>query len=165
MKKDITHEELTKLLNYDSESGLFTWKVNRGGRKIGDIAGTTDNYGYILITVNTKMYKAHRLAWFYCFQEWPENDIDHINGLPYDNKLDNLRDAIHANNIRNRVRKNKNNTSGFTGVSKTKHDRYEAFITFNQKKIHLGLFNTAEEASNARKLKAQELLGEYYNDH
>jgi len=61
----LTQKELKKRLNYDPITGLFTWaskKSNFSRIKIGAIAGTLDNKGYIIIRLNKKGYKAHRLA-------------------------------------------------------------------------------------------------------
>lgn len=65
----IKHERLCELLHYCPETGIFTWKVTRKGlAKAGTVAGSTNGRGYRQISVDGKLYLAHRLAWFYCFQ-------------------------------------------------------------------------------------------------
>lgn len=70
---------------------------------------------------------------------------DHIDGDPLNNIRANLRVASFAENARNSKRP-KNNTSGYKGVWFTKDKRWRASIHVNNKTIHLGSFDTAEEA-------------------
>jgi hypothetical protein len=72
--------------------------------------------------------------------------VDHINGNTLDNRRDNLRICTHAENMRNRF-PNKNNPSGYKGVSWYKRQqKWRSQIRVDNKKIHLGYFNTPEEA-------------------
>lgn len=148
---------LADFLHYNPSSGMFIWKVKRGQRiKPGYPAGSLDNHGYIKIMVARKMYKAHRLAWFLTHGEWPENQIDHINGNRSDNRIANLRLASNKQNAENRgVRSD--NTSGYRGVSfDKKSGMYEASIRHNGKKVCLGFFEKAEEAAlKAKKAREQ----------
>ncbi len=151
-EKLITQEYLKTILKYNPETGDFKWvKLNKFASRIqiGDIAGCLTNNGYISIQINGKLYPAHRLAWLYMTGSWPEFDIDHIEGIniPFFNKFSNLRDT-NRNNW-NRV-DNKNNTSGFRGVSFHKPTgKWRARIKVNGINKHLGYFNTPEEASAA----------------
>jgi len=111
----ITQNELKQQLSYNPETGLFTRITkNKGRGKVGDVAGGDDK-GYVAIRVYSKRYSAHRLAWLYVYGSFPKGEIDHINGIRSDNRIDNLRDVSHKNNTRNR-RKSKLNKSGVTGV-------------------------------------------------
>ena len=115
---DITHIRLTELLDYDSVTGIWKWKVSTTKSiKIGDTAGckSQGTKGYVWIRADKKLYRAHRLAWFYMTKEWPSHQIDHINGIRDDNRWSNLRQATHSENQHNRT-VNKNNTSGYNGV-------------------------------------------------
>ena len=148
--KDITVETLRCLLDYDPKTGIFRWLVNRQRIKMGAVAGTIDHYGYIVIMVNGTNLKAHRLAWLYTHGVWPEQQIDHINGVKADNRIANLRDVPQSMNQHNQVRTKKNNTSGFCGVSWEKRDkRWRAMIMVNGRKQHIGLFDTPEAAHAA----------------
>lgn len=71
---ELTHEELTRILDYDPETGVFRWKVQMGKYKIGDIAGGKSTYGN-QIKCQSKLYLARRLAWFYIYKQWPERDL------------------------------------------------------------------------------------------
>lgn len=112
----LTQAKLKELLEYDPISGVFRRKINIGGAKIGDIAGTDNGDGYMKIRVAGKSYKAHRLAWLYVMGRWPKNDIDHINGVRCDNRIINLREATRAENKQNTRKANSNNRTGLLGV-------------------------------------------------
>ena len=95
----LTQEYLKSILDYDLDTGIFTWKINKAKRtKIGDIAGWSYN-GYREIEINDKKYKAHRLAWLYVYGEMPNKLIDHIDGNRSNNKISNLREATLDGNI------------------------------------------------------------------
>jgi len=90
-------------------------------------------------------------------------EIDHKNNDPLDNRRCNLRVCSHQENMFNRLI-NKNNKSGFKGVSFYKStNKYRSQISINKKIKTIGYFETAEEAHEAYCKKAQELYGEYYN--
>ena len=109
-----------------------------------------DKYGYSIIEVNRKSYKAHRIAWLLTYGSWPEDQIDHINGNGLDNRLENLRAVSNGENLRNK-KIYKNNTSGTLGVSFDKRcQNYQAKIMINKKYKHLGYFKNKEEAIAAR---------------
>jgi len=83
--------------------------------------------------------------------EWPEKQIDHIDGNPLNNKWDNLRDVTSQENGRNK-RILKNNTSGFTGVCwDDVNKKWRAFIRVDRKTIHIGRFTNIQQAIDARK--------------
>lgn len=152
-------EKLKELLHYDPETGVFIWKVNRGGKaQAGTIAGRTDGHGYRQICVCSTMYMAHRLAWLYVYGVLPKQQIDHINGIPDDNRIRNLREATQLENNQNNI-KYSNNKSGYLGVCLYKQ-KWMAQIQTNGKKKYLGLFNSKEEAY-AVYLKAKEALHEF----
>ena len=85
MMKELDHEYLKTILDYDSDTGIFTWLTDVGGVKIGQKAGSPHARGYEMIKVAGKSYLAHRLAFFWMTGRWPVRQIDHRNG----NKLDN----------------------------------------------------------------------------
>ena len=88
--------------------------------------------------------------------------VDHINHKQYDNKKCNLRPCSAKENSYN-TSLSKNNTSGVNGVSLTKDGKYRAYINYNDKQIHLGYYNTLDEAKNARKIASIKLYGEFAN--
>jgi hypothetical protein len=100
------------------------------------------------ISVDRHKILVHRLAWMYVYGKWPRNDIDHINGNPLDNRIENLRDVTELGNNQNLRRPKKGNISGFLGVAPN-HSRWLAKITVSGKQIYLGTYNTPEEAHQA----------------
>jgi len=148
----ITQAELQQLLHYDPNTGVFTWRVRRGGTaRPGARAGILDNRGYRILQINKKLYKAHRLVWLYMTGSFPTKHLDHINGIPDDNSWSNLREATVAENGQNR-KVSKNNTSGYTGVGwHKKSQKWNASIWINQRYIYLGRYDTPEEAARAYK--------------
>lgn len=153
LKTELTAARLRELLHYDSETGAFTRKVttgNMGRWKSGQLAGSKSKQtGYIEICVDAKKYQAHRLVWLYVYGKWPEQDIDHKNGIRDDNRISNLRQATRAENNQNRVL-DKRNTSGYSGVTWSKAwGKWVARINVNKKAIHIGYFDDPAVAGRA----------------
>jgi len=98
----LTTDRLRELLDYDTETGLFRWKTPTNNRiTVGSLAGQNHPKGYTRIGVDGAKYLAHRLAWLYVHGVWPINQIDHINRMKTDNRINNLRDVIDGINKRN----------------------------------------------------------------
>jgi len=150
MKNKLTQERLKELLNYDPETGIFTRKIGRGGFKIGSIAGTPQNNGYIQICIDYKIFLASRLAFLWVEGYFPENETEHCDRDRANNCWSNLREASRSCNLRNRG-VFRNNTSGITGVSWYKpSSKWQSHIQVNGENIHLGLFKTLFDAVQAR---------------
>jgi len=146
----ITQKELKKLLHYDPYSGVFTHLKKRGKRKVGDVAGCEDNNGYIVIWVNGKLYRGHRLAWFYVYGIWPL-EVDHKYHIRNDNRINKLRAATRKENCTN-VSLSISNTSGVTGVYWRKEGRkWKSAIGVDGESINLGHYFDKFEAICARK--------------
>lgn len=149
---ELTQEYLKSILNYCPETGIFTRLVSTAQRvKVGDIAGSINGDGYLLIMVAGKRYKAHRLAWLYMTGNWPKDQIDHIDGGKANNRFPNLREATHGQNQSN-TPVPRNNKSGLKGVSHTKGSKvrpWMARIMVAEKTIYLGMFETKELAHAA----------------
>lgn len=142
----ISHADLLQCLDYDKSTGLFSRKIKRtnGG------SGWKHKDGYVYIHILGKTYSAHRLAWFFVTGEWPKKDIDHINGVKHDNRIENLRDVDKSINAQNEVRVRKNNPTGLMGVWFRKdRNKWVASIRIHRKSIRLGAFLTKEEAHKA----------------
>ena len=139
---DELHKQLLENLSYDPEIGLFIW-IKRKARniKIGDVAGYKTTKGYIDISFNGKLYKAHRLAWFYLYKKFPIKDLDHINRNPSDNRINNLREVSSAENAQNK------DVRGYSFSKKS--NKWRSAIVVNTKKVNLGCFVTEEEAHEA----------------
>ena len=110
-------EALKEILSYDPETGVFTWLLTKGRSKAGAVAGSRHSTGYIIIGALGFLIRAHRMAWAFTTGEWPTEEIDHINGVESDNRMANLRQASHQQNLYN-TKMRSTNTSGFKGVTK-----------------------------------------------
>jgi hypothetical protein len=155
----ITQERLKELLDYAPETGIFTWRVEHPRAKKGVEAGAVDYYGYVVIRLDTVLYKAHRLAWLYVNGEWPALNIDHINRNKSDNRVDNLRLANQSVNMHN-VSARSNSKSGVSGVTwRADRNKWNARIKIGYKNFNLGLFDDKAAAIAARHLAEARLLG------
>lgn len=157
---DLTHKHLIETLDYNPETGHFSWKVDRKKFKAGDRAGFLDG-GYRKIALMGFAHKEHRLAWFYVHGKWPKKFMDHINGVRSDNRLCNLREATRQENGAN-IGLKSHNTSGYKGVSLWKKTgKWKAQIQVKGKKIFLGYHDTPREAYEAFIFGALEHHGEF----
>lgn len=155
-----TQEELKILLDYNHLNGEFKWKNHKRKWMNGKKAGCISVFGYWLIGVNSKSYKAHRLAWVYYYGNPPSGQLDHINGNRSDNRICNLREATTSQNTINSV--STRNTSGLKGaIWHKRNNKYISNIKVNGKSIHLGYFKTAEEAHEAYKSASLKYHGEF----
>ena len=143
--------------------GKLYWKINTKSRaKIGDEAGNLGNNGYLKFKWKGKGYLAHRIIYEMAYGFIPElYQIDHVNGIRTDNRVDNLRLATQWQNMWNSS-KRKDNTSGFKGVNWHKDSKkWRARITIFNKEKALGLFFTKEEAYAARLAAETIYYGEF----
>ena len=114
--KKLTYERLHKLLIYVPETGLFYNRVSRYHAVQYEKAGYLNpSNGYVIITIDCKQYRAHRLAWFYTHGYMSENLIDHRDQVRHHNWISNLREASISCNLRN-CGTSKNSKSGVKGV-------------------------------------------------
>ena len=150
-----TVETLKKLYHYDPETGHFTRKFQVRGSKCGRRGDFVFSKGYRALLVGKKQILAHVCAYAYMNGEFPEHQIDHINGKRDDNRIINLREVSNRQNANNRRPK----ADGLPhGVKKTRTGNYAASITVNYKQYHLGTYDTIEEATEAR-LKGEKQFG------
>ena len=154
----ITCREIRKILHYDAKRGVWRWRVRPARHvQLGSIAGSVNSNGYRHIMINGKQYKSSRLAWFYIYGYFPENQVDHINRNPSDDRWCNLREVSHQCNIRNCGMRN-DNTSGIKGVSWNKRDeKWQARVAVNGKSKSLGYHADFTEAV-AHRLAAEQCL-------
>ena len=146
----LTAERIRTELEYNQETGSFTWLRGRQGRQKQREAGcikTPD--GYRRVCIDGTLYLAHRLAWLYMTDSWPADQIDHRNGIRTDNRWANLREATDAENRQN-ISKRIDNTSGLIGVSwENRRSKWRAYIVFGGHQKHLGMFADKHDAGIA----------------
>lgn len=158
-------EIISSLVDYDPETGKIFWKerdistfkLRRTGLAFNSThAGkeaftATDGRGYKSGRIFDKTYHAHRVAWAAFFGVWPDV-IDHINGDRSDNRLKNLRSVSKADNARNRRSFGKALGVNFD----PRRGKWRARITVARKEIHIGYFDTEDEALAARLIAQKE---------
>lgn len=160
----VTQQELKKWLHYSPIVGTFEW-IRKGRRiQLYSLAGAVDHKsGYVTIGFKGKIYRAHTLAWLYMTGEWPSMDIDHRDGDKTNNAFANLRLATKSQNSWN-ARTVCTSSTGIKGVLYDKKiKKWRAVLSAYGKKVHVGLFKTAEEAAEAVRVRREELHGEFAN--
>ena len=104
MKRNIENENkiTSKILqdNFRYESGVLFWKKRRSGVKVNTPAGCIGK-GYCNIMLNRKRLRRSRIVFRMFKGFWP-NEIDHINRIKDDDRIENLRDVSHLVNMQNR---------------------------------------------------------------
>lgn len=158
----ITQQRLQSIVDYSPETGVLLWRKTKGSRaRAGDALGSRDAHGYLTVRIDGESYKVHRLVWIWVTGSEPPEWIDHINGDRLDNRFCNLRLATRSQNQQNRP-KNKNNTSGFKGVSYHKGiGRWRATISANGRKAHIGWYDNPEDAGTAYLQASRLMHGEF----
>ena len=96
----ITQEKLKEILKY--KDGQMYWVKDSQGRRLDKAAGTS-NKGYIKICIDGKIYSRARLTWLYHHGKFPDNQIDHINRIRDDDRIENLRDVTQTENRNHRL--------------------------------------------------------------
>lgn len=137
-----SQERLKELLNYDPDTGVFTWKTAVSNINVGDVAGHIKPHGYRHLGIDGNYYLAHRLAWVYMTGDDPGSlTVDHRNRVRSDNWFSNLRLATQQDQLRNKSAK---------GIHYSKRDRsWTAHIKLDGKKLHLGSFQCPWQAYDA----------------
>jgi hypothetical protein len=154
-----TQARLKELFDYNPDTGEFTRLIttgNNGKAKAGMvIKGNKDTHGHLQLSVDNVSYRAHRLAWVWMHGVIElDMQIDHINRIKDDNRACNLRLVTASENKQN-TKRQINNTSGCSGVSK-QHNKWNASIKIQGKRIHLGSFINKEDAIKVRIMAVQQ---------
>ena len=167
-KRLLDFDYVKSALRYDPETGHFFWKPKelrtRGdavfnGKFAGKRAGSLSGYGYRTICFSFGSSKnvvtsEHRLAVSFNLGRMLDEDeiVDHINGVRYDNRMENLRLVDSKGNARNCVM-HTTNSSGCKGVfyvsDKRGSKKWRAQISLNNKTKFVGYFATKEDAARA----------------
>lgn len=148
----LTYERLVQVLRYNQKTGVFTWRVTLSNRATrGSVAGY-NSHGYRVVSIDGTKHPLHRLAIFYVTKAQLSEDVqvDHKNANRADNRFCNLRVVTSIVNAQNRRQASKNNKLQALGVAVCPSTgRFRAQIMVNRKRIHIGRFDTSEEASAA----------------
>ena len=162
-------EILIKLLRADFDAGNLYWLPrtvdmlsDKGNGKTANMntfnaksankeAFTASKCFYRIGRIFGKNFKRSRVIFALYHGKWPENDIDHINQIRDDDRIVNLREVTHQENMRN-IPMLSTNTSGVTGVGWYKPSgKWKAQIQNSGKGIYLGYFRDKQDAIAARK--------------
>ena len=137
---------------HTKEHNAAAWNARHAGKAACKI----NRQGYLSCVVGANRFTAHRIIWATHYGSWPDGQIDHINHIRTDNRIENLRCVSHWENTRNK-RLLSNNTSGVCGVVWHKRSgRWAAHIKIRGKQKYLGSFDDIKDARAARKAAERE---------
>lgn len=170
MQEALSPAYVRAILDYDAATGELRWRERSvdmfafpGGEKVcevynrdfaGKVAGTVQKSGYRTLYISGRNYFAHRVIWLIVHGKWPDNQIDHINRVKSDNRLENLRDVTGQINSWNV------DHSGFSGATWDKHKRrWKSSITHAGKTIFLGRYRDRDAAIAAYQRAVQDKRG------
>ena len=150
-----TQQELQE--GFDYRDGNFYRKKKTKGVRVGNKVGTVltnkqTGKQYVRVRFKGKLYLIHRLIWaWHGYSLEPNQDIDHIDGNGLNNRIENLRPTSRKQNLENTKSARKDSKSGVKGVCWHKGTKkWGAQIQHNGKKIHLGCYESIDEARAAR---------------
>jgi len=175
---ELTFADLWEILNYDFETGKLFWRYRERSKCKTNAAWMSFNNrfankeaftfshpinkyktGYVL----NKSHKAHHIIWCMCYNYWPIKQIDHIDGDRTNNRLTNLREVTHEENMKNKTNYS-SSKSGVHGVTFNRvHQKWWVRANINNKRMHLGYYDDFDEAVRVR--KAAELQYDYHPNH
>lgn len=141
----ITQQEALDLFDY-RDGALFYRQRPSQNTLAGDKAGYTDNNCYRKLSIKNKRYQEHRII-FLMHHGYLPDTIDHIDGNPANNRIENLREATQQQNCYNSGMHGRN-TSGERGVAWSKTwGKWQAYVNANKKRKFLGYFEDLELAA------------------
>lgn len=143
MSTHVSPERIRELFRY--EDGHMYWREHAPKRKRGSLgcaAGDPTKRGgqRLQMPVDGRMVYVHRAVWAWHHGEWPADQIDHINGNPRDNRIENLREVTPRQNVEN-VRR-----GGVTFERRKVERPWRARIMVDGQSISLGYYDTREQA-------------------
>lgn len=152
-------QRLAELFWYDANSGDLIRRVDGGrwGREpAGTVVGSRQSGGYLSITALGRRLLVHRVGFAIAYGQWPQGQIDHIDGNRSNNRLLNLREAEPWENSQNRHAVRSDNKHGFMGI-RPMRNKWQASIRTSGVRKYLGVFDTSEAAQEAYLAAKREL--------
>ena len=160
--KVITQERVKSLFDY-REDGNLVRRVQTSNRvKIGDVVGWGNSTGYMSVNLDGSHWLIHRLIYLYHHGVLPKV-IDHIDGNPLNNKIENLREATMEQNSLNQKGR-KNSYSGIKNVYwHKKLKKWYVHVKRNKGIVHFGMFEDLEFAELVAIMAREKYHGQYAN--
>lgn len=144
--------ELKKQVSYDPFTGVLT-RISKPFRLkavLGPIKGSAKKEGHLRVTINGVEKYFHQIAWFLHYGYWSDKIIDHKDGDPTNNRINNLREVTKIGNLHNQRKAHHHSKSGLLGAHyRADKKKFESAITTDGVKVRLGYFDTAEDAHQA----------------
>lgn len=157
---NLTQQYLLELFEY--KNGDLYNKKSRQKAKAGEIAGSLLKDGYRQVHIANRSYKVHRVIFMMHYGYLPPQ-VDHINGVKNDNRIENLRPANNSKNQQNR-KPQRNNITGHKNIHFcNRSQRYVVSFRVNKKLISYGYFKDIDKAKQVAMQKRIELHGEFAN--
>lgn len=155
----VTAEHARKILNYDHETGLFTWRERPGRRCIIGARATSHQKGRNTVRLGGYKFQASNVAWLYIYGEWPDFEIDHKDRNKRNDAIENLRPSTTMKNMMN-MGKTKRSSTGFKGAHPHRNG-FVAYIRADGYKYYLGKFDELEHAAAVYRIAAAGMHGEF----
>jgi hypothetical protein len=148
---------------FDYKDGNLYWRKSSGSRaKIGAKVGCRDKHLYTRVGINGKLYWLHRVIFLHQHGYMP-HEVDHINGDPTDNRIENLRAATKSQNMQNK-RCRSDSSSGVKNVYwNNKLDKWVVRMRVEGKLTHIGVFEDIELANFVASEYRDKYHGEFAN--
>ena len=183
---DLTAEQVRRLFDYDTKSGLLTWRTRtpdmfkssrgvsgRWGRSAeghcalfnaqyaGQMAGCPATNGYLQVRIDGRAYSVSRVIHLWMTGDWPSDEVDHVDLAVTNNRWANLRPATDSEQQGNKALL-RTNTSGFRGVSwSKKRQQWAVSLQTKPKSKWLGYFDYPAAAWIAHQIAADLHFGEF----
>ena len=147
-------------IHFTYDNGLYWVKPTANRVKQGDRFGHIHSSGHRRGVFLCDRYYEHKLVWLYHYGVWPK-ELDHINRIRDDNRIENLREVTRQQNNFNKC-SYKNSSSKYKGVSWYKNNsKWKAQYVINSKTFHIGYFDDELEAAKAYDNTVREVQKEY----
>jgi hypothetical protein len=134
-------KQANKLFEY--RDGMLFHRISSGSRAVaGRRAGSKKTRGYRRVYIYGEQYNEHRVIWLLVREEEPPETIDHIDGNPSNNRIENLRAIDPGHNSRRALK-------GRGYYFRKTANRWVAQPNFEGRSVYTGCFKTEKEAAQA----------------
>lgn len=163
MSEKITQERLKELFEY-KQDGTFVRKIATSNRvKVGEIVGWSSVGGkYVGLTVNGIKTLMHRMVFLYHHGYVPKY-IDHIDGNGNNNRIENLREATHSQNISNGKCRTNNKSGVKNVVWCASSKKWGVFLRVKGKQTYFGVYSDLDAAERVAIQTRQKYHGQFAN--